>query len=110
MDLSEKAALGRELQQYTGRPVPDDISGEQALMLLQEHIQQLINRDFQGLVNLLYRIDVEEQRLRKTLRDRSPEEAAKVIAVLILERIRQKIKTREAGRDREEQIPEDEKW
>jgi hypothetical protein len=61
---------------------------------LAERINVLIQRDFGTLVQLLYRIDVPEQKLRRMLDDDSGEDAGRLIARLIMERQWQKIESR----------------
>lgn len=67
--------------------------------LLAERVNAMINKDFNALVQLLYRIDVNEARLRLVLRDNPASDSGRLIARLILERQWQKILTRrEYGR------------
>jgi len=70
----------------------------------------LINKDFDRLLQLLYRVDVSEQKLRKMLSDFPAADAAGIISNLLLERQLQKIKSRREHAQRDENIPEDEKW
>ena len=72
------------------------IESEELLILeLSQYIQELIDTDFSKLVNTLYRIDVSETKIKKALQNCQPQESNKVIARLIIEREKQKIKTRE---------------
>lgn len=76
---------------------------------LTAHINDLINNDFDKLVSTLYRIDVNENKIRHLLDQQQGENAAGLIAGLVLERQLQKIRSRqEYSGDRD--IPEDEKW
>jgi len=43
---------------------------------------------------ILYKVDVDESKLKKLLKDNPEKEAAHIIANLIIERERQKVKTR----------------
>jgi hypothetical protein len=61
---------------------------------LAERINQLINLDFQELVRILYRVDVNENKLKFLLKEKVGEDAAYIIADLLIERQLQKIKTR----------------
>lgn len=72
-------------------------------------MNKLITDDFAGLINLLYRLDISESKLKLLLTDNPGEDAGKLIATLIIERQQQKIKTREQFR-REENIPDEDKW
>jgi hypothetical protein len=76
---------------------------------LAAHINRLITDDFSGLINLLYRLDISEIKLKKLLAEHPEEDAGKIIAELIIERQRQKLLARQQFH-REENIPEDEKW
>lgn len=62
--------------------------------VLAEKINVLIQRDFGALVQLLYRIDVAETRLRAMLDNNKGEDAGRLIARLIMERQWQKIESR----------------
>lgn len=63
---------------------------------IAEKINILIQRDFGALVQLLYRIDVSETKLRRLLNEDagSGDDAGRIIARLIMERQWQKIETR----------------
>lgn len=51
------------------------------------YINDCINHDFNKLVQLLYRIDVSEQKLKNILQSHPNEDAAKLIAAVIVERL-----------------------
>lgn len=76
---------------------------------LSIYINELIEKDFQQLVNLLYRLDVNENKVKQMLND-SKEDAGLIIADLIIERQMQKIKTRKQFQQKQGNIDEDEKW
>jgi hypothetical protein len=100
---------------------PEDASEEESGSLaenelesqLAEKINILIQRDFGTLVQLLYRIDVSEKRLRGMLDSDTGEDAGRVIARLIMERQWQKIESRrrfrqdDAGQDNDTGV---ERW
>jgi|ERR1700722_8147096 len=70
-------------------------SAEEALeAALAEKINVLIQRDFDQLLQLLYRIDINEQRLRRLLVENEGDDAGKIIARLIMERQWQKMESR----------------
>ena len=77
---------------------------------LSRYINDLILNDFQKLVSLLYRIDINESRLKKLLQDENHEDAGRVIADLIIQRQLEKIKTRQQFKRPNENIDESEKW
>ncbi|HUR65028.1 MAG TPA: hypothetical protein VMZ03_01655 [Chitinophagaceae bacterium] len=72
-------------------------------------VNELINHDFERLVSLLYRVDVDENKMRSLLQQREGENAAALITDLIIERQLQKIKSRR-GTKTDRNIPDDEKW
>jgi len=76
--------------------------------LLAERVNTMIQRDFGALVQLLYRVDVSESKLRGLLQENAGEDAAGVIARLILERQWQKIETRR--RYRRDVGGDEERW
>lgn len=54
---------------------------------LIDYLNEFINQDFSKVVQLLYRIDVSEAKLKKVLQENPNEDAAGLIADLIIERI-----------------------
>jgi hypothetical protein len=89
--------------------LPPDISLKELKEKLTVHINHLINHDFQKLVSLLYRVDVNENKMRQLLEQKEGEDAPGLIADLIIERQLQKIKSRQETKTNNE-IPDDEKW
>lgn len=73
-------------------------------------INELLQKDFGQLVHILYRVDVHEEKLKRLLQEYPGEDAAVIIADLIVERQLQKIKTRREFNQRDNNISEDEKW
>src|SRR5258708_10995523 len=72
----------------------DHLSIDQLEALLAERINTMIRGDFGRLVQMLYRVDVNESKLRQLLRDNTGEDAGKIIARLVMERQWPKIETR----------------
>lgn len=90
--------------------LPENISEEELKGNLSSHINKLIQSDFKKLVSLLYRIDVSESKLKQLLKENADEDAAPIIAELIIERQLQKIKSRQESNSRSENIDDVEKW
>ena len=90
--------------------LPDTISLEELKQKLSLHINHLINHDFEKLVYYLYRVDVNENKMRQLLEQKEGENAAGLIADLVIERQLQKIKSRQQFRQRDNDIDENEKW
>lgn len=91
--------------------IPQTSSREELYRSLAEYINHLIQKDFQKLVQLLYRIDVNETKLKQLLKDNPDKDAAPIISNLIIERQIQKIKSRQQSREQNmDGIDENEKW
>jgi hypothetical protein len=78
--------------------LPKQISFEELRCRLAEHISWLIEHDFSKLVNLLYRVDVNEEKLKSLLHDRQDFNADLIIADLVIERQVQKLKSRQENK------------
>ena len=91
--------------------VPDTgkVSNE-CLSALSKRINDLILNDFEKLIFLLYRLDINEATVMKLLKDYPDTDAGRTIAELIIERQLQKIKTRATFRQGDLPIDENEKW
>ena len=72
-------------------------------------INHLIQTDFPRLINILYRLDVSENRLKQLLQQEPGVNAGILIANLMIERQVQKIASRNRFRA-SNNIPDDEKW
>ena len=92
--------------EFNIQPVPGFAAWKQQLI---GAINQLILTDFAGLVNILYRMDVSEARLRQTLAHEARTNAGELIADLMIERQLEKLKSRDMFTTQNE-IPDDEKW
>lgn len=89
--------------------LPVSTSLKELKQKLSIHINDLINHDFQKLVSLLYRIDVNENKMRNLLDQKEGENAAGLIANLIIERQLEKIESRKKSSNNDS-IPDDDKW
>ena len=101
-----------ELQTYLSNDfdLPQKLDDADAATLLAEKINELIKENFEKVVSLLYRIDVNENKLREVLRQSPGEDAGKLIATLIIERQLEKIKSRRnMGRD-DNSLTSEERW
>ena len=90
--------------------LPASASPEEFKQHLAAHINHLINHDFEKLIFYLYRIDVHEDKMRTMLENNNGENAATLIANLIIERQLQKIKSRQQFSQRDNDIDDEEKW
>jgi hypothetical protein len=90
--------------------LPEQLSLEELREKLTAYINHLINHDFEKLVFYLYRVDINEKKMKQLLDQQNGEHAAELIADLVIERQIQKIKSRREFRQRDNDISEEEKW
>lgn len=72
-------------------------------------INHLLMHDFNKLIQILYRVDVNEQKLKELLQTNAQTDAAVIIADLLIERQEDKLKTKEAFKSNRD-ITEEDKW
>lgn len=77
---------------------------------LVDRINELITNDFQKLVHILYRLDVSEEKLKVILKENPQEDAGKLIATLVIEREKLKMRTRAAFKSKNQDDNQEEKW
>jgi hypothetical protein len=102
--------LVEELNNCTALVFADGISMEELQAQLAGFVNGLIQKDFQRLVSILYRVDVSETRLKQLLRQQPGEDAGRIIANLLIERQLEKIKTRQQYRRSGEHPGAGETW
>jgi hypothetical protein len=78
--------------------------------MLVDKINELVATDMHKLIFILYRMDVNETKMRSILKDNPDSDAGILIADLMIERQVEKIKSRQQFRQRDNNIDEDEKW
>lgn len=94
----EEHALIEVLNKELDAAWPNTLSAAELREQLVAFIDQLINKDFQRLLAILYRIDVDEARLRLLLQQQADRPAAEIIADSIIDRQQQKIESRKKFR------------
>ena len=72
-------------------PATEVSTQDEFLKLLTNVIQHLLDKDFERLMNGLYRIDVDEKKVKLAM---TTDNVAENIAILIIERELQKVETR----------------
>lgn len=72
-------------------------------------INHLIVHDFAALVQILYRLDVSEAKLKMVLSENPKEDAGRLIAALIIERLKKREEVRKQF-PAQENIPEEDRW
>lgn len=101
----------REIENLLGQwqgDLPSDAMSTQR-QALATYINELLLNDFNQLVQLLYRIDVDEKKLKQLLQQHPTTDAAELISDLLIERQLQKQKLRASFRSNESNSDE-EKW
>ena len=103
-----------ELISLLNKELPVEIVGQKSFSeihsQLSAYLNTLIKNDFDKLITYLYRIDVNEQKLKSLLQENPGEDAGNIIATLIIERQQQKIKTRQQFSQSNDKFDEEEKW
>ena len=106
----EEQTVQQEIIKTTGAALLPESRFELFREKLAAYLTDLINHQVSSLISLLYRLDVSEKKIKQVLAAAPDADAGLVIADLVIERQLQKIKTREALRNNDTAIPEDEKW
>lgn len=96
--------LQQNLEKETGLILTNNFKEE-----LVAFVNQLINKDFEKLVFLLYRIDVRESIIKQLLATPSNNNAGELIAEAIIKRQIEKIESRKLFKQKNN-IAEEDKW
>ena len=99
-----------ELNHSMAIALPEKISFEEVQHKLSAHINELIKNNFESLVTLLYKIDINEDKLKYLLKDHPGEDAGNVIASLIIERLQQKAIFKKQFINKPSSDDNEEKW
>jgi hypothetical protein len=108
--FSENPNIIADINKDWGLTILPNITENELATFLAERINELIKTDMNQLITALYRIDVDERKIREMLTKNKGTDAALIIAHLVIERQKQKIKTRGMFNPRVDDINEDEKW
>ncbi len=73
---------------------------------LSDKINYLIEQDFHALMHLLYRIDINEIKLKQTLQDNQDKDAGKLIADMIIQRQMEKAELRKKFKKKDDSDPD----
>lgn len=87
----------------------DYLSTNDLLENFTESISYLLQHDFEKLIFILYRIDVNESKLKATIKE-NPSRPEYIIAKMIIERQIEKINSRENNKNNFSSDSEEEKW
>jgi len=77
---------------------------------LTDKINFLIVNDFNKLIYILYRADINEQKLNRLLAENKKEDAGKIIAALFIQRHLEKIKSRQENKTNAGKDSQEERW
>ena len=83
----------------------EDLTAEQ----MAAFINDLVDKDFSRLVQILYRLDVSEDKLKSVLLEHPTGDAGDMIAALIIERIAQRERAKNLFKQQQD-IPEEDRW
>lgn len=103
----EKETVIRDLATQLGLELRDN---SRSYNLLLDTVNEWLQHDFNRLVQVLYRMDVSENKLRKLLKDRPGEDAAGIIVNLMIERQLEKMESRRKFTPKNPPGDTEEKW
>jgi len=106
--MLEEESIEAAVSQLGLTPVANNFGANKQLLI--EKINDLIQHDFNKLVSILYRLDVNESKLRNLLEKNFSIDAAPIITDLIIERQKEKMITRRQFKKPDGEIDEAEKW
>ncbi len=87
-----RAPMNHELLPLDTMLVQD--TGQDALAALTDRIATLMETRLEGLLSMLYRLDIDERKLKEALSVDQAESPARAVASLVLERHLQRMETR----------------
>lgn len=88
----------------------DELKEESLFRSLSSFINEMLLHHFNELIQLLYRLDIDEQKLRTLLLENRSTDSGDLIARMILQRQEQKIKSRKMFKNNQAGTSEEEKW
>lgn len=74
--------------------IPENVTEQELINFLEQFVQNLLDTDMKQLFYVLYRLDINEQKVHQALDPSAIELPHKTLAQLIFNRERQKAKTR----------------
>ncbi|WP_297336518.1 hypothetical protein [Algoriphagus sp.] len=90
----EKIALDLVKADWDLPSLAHPISEAEVVILLSQAISQLLDRDFERLLQICYRIDLGEAQLRRILHESEPDQISLDLAKALWERQKQKAEIR----------------
>src|SRR5688572_10633639 len=110
MEPNETEELQNHIQSAWKIVVREKATEGDLLNALAPEINRLIQHDLSWLIQLLYRIDISESKLKELLHKNKQSDAGKLIAHLIIERQKEKIRYRKEHPPQDLSHSEDELW
>lgn len=104
----DKAVIN-SLKEVLSLQLTNSVTEEKLKQIIAEKVNDLILHDFAQLTQLLYRVDINETRLKTLLNEAGEKDAAEIIAALIIERQLQKFESRNLFKFKDD-INEEDKW
>lgn len=95
--MDEDHLLSKEIQAQFGLPAVID-NRDELVAVLAAAINQMIIQNRDRLIQLLYRMDISEKKLKTLLQEHPQTDAGQIIAALVIEREQQKIASRAANK------------
>ncbi|MFY0599105.1 MAG: hypothetical protein JXR03_05505 [Cyclobacteriaceae bacterium] len=74
--------------------ISEDTSFEKLFSELNRVVKYKLDHDFSGLINVLYRIDIQENKLKEILERSNPTQISSLLTQAIIERQKQKVISR----------------
>jgi hypothetical protein len=108
--FSETPNIITDINNEWGLTIPLVVTEDDLAAVLAQRINDLIRNDMGRLISVLYRIDVDEKKIREMLGEHKGTDAGLIIAHLVIDRQKQKIKTRNFFNTRVDDIDEKDKW
>ena len=108
--MDVQTLLQEEIIKTTGKDLLPAQSPAAFRQNLATYINELINQNFERLISILYRLDVNEKVLKASISENKNEDAGVLIADAVIERQMQKIESRKKFHNHSKDIPEDESW
>ena len=103
--------LIQDLNRCQGWELTESLSIQQLEEWLAERLNEWIRWDFNSLVAFLYRVDISESGLRRLLKENPGEDAGRIIARMVIDRLGQKIESRKRHRrDEPGDADDEERW
>lgn len=106
----EQEELIQSVNKELALELPDRLSLSELKEQLTQYINHLINTDFEKLIFYLYRIDVHEAKMKQLLQAHEGENAAALIAQLIIDRQVQKLQAKAEFKTTAREDDNEERW